>query len=423
MWRPTLGLVVDNAAVHIPIHTCSLPGSRSSPQRLFLQSTACPSTSHRIIRALRPFHCTSRARDSPAPLPQIWTQEELDKLRSLLGEGRTYRQVAQAMGRTTYHLAQVCRYDAAQSGYYTPERPEDVQKFRTHLKSEIESEPPPSSKKAPSKTQTWTQEEYDYLNELRASGCSLQEISKKLGRSVSGVRSYMLRTGIRLPGDRLQERVLLWTQADTDRLRELQASGLTFEEIAKKLYRSQTSVIIALQRLGIYRAPSTYTKLPRRKWLQAEQDRMLELHASGMQIAQIAKELKRSYETVKSAMQRHTQGAQKKRRAYGYYSASDDQLIMDLLKEGKTMKEIHARMPERPLSSIARRASKMGFREAPVERAWTDEDVDMLFDLRAKGRKWTEVAAAFPQRRSVTACQTKFYSLNRFGIHSEAGGS
>lgn len=415
MWRPTLGLVVDNAAVHIPIHSL---GSRSSPQRLSLQSTACPFTSHRIVRALRPFHCTSRARDSPAPLPHIWSQEELDKLRSLLGQGKTYRQVADAMGRTTYHVARVCRYDAAKSGYYTPERPQDIPKFRDHLESEIESESP-GSKRPPSHSHSWTQEEYDHLYELKASGCSLQEMAKKFGRSTTGVRSYMLRTGILLPGETLQE--MLWSQADYDRLRELQESGLTFSEIAAKLNRSQTSVIIALKRLGIYKPPSTYTKPRRRKWLQAEQDRMVELHASGMKLAQIARELNRSYETVKAAMHRHTQGAQKKPRTYEYYSASDDQLIMNLLKEGKTIKEIHARMPERPLSSIGRRASKMGYREAPVERAWTSEDVDMLFDLRAKGRTWAQVAAAFPQRRSVAACQAKFYALSGFGIQNEAG--
>ena len=100
----------------------------------------------------------------------------------------------------------------------------------------------------------WSEADYALLRSMADEGRTARDIAAALGRTRAAVCGMAHRCGVRLAGQYTRGHKITiggWTQARTDRLRELVESGLTAAEIGAELGASKQGIIDACKRYGI----------------------------------------------------------------------------------------------------------------------------------------------------------------------------
>ncbi|KAF2211041.1 hypothetical protein CERZMDRAFT_98777 [Cercospora zeae-maydis SCOH1-5] len=153
-----------------------------------------------------------------------WTQDELNQLRALLAEGKRTCHAASALKRSRYAILQVAKFDAQKKGWWTPERPEDVFKFRQNndIRRLESGEFDVEDKRTHLSRNRWTEAEYLRALEMRESGMSLQETADALGRPFQGVRNQFQR---RNSNQDIPFAADLWTSAEDEQILALRKDG------------------------------------------------------------------------------------------------------------------------------------------------------------------------------------------------------
>ena len=92
----------------------------------------------------------------------------------------------------------------------------------------------------------WTDEDVQKMRELRASGKSYEEIGKLLHRSIDAVRSKcktLKNTEMSTLSDTDDTTAYRkWTDEEEQKLKDMSASGKSFEEIGNVIHRSESAV-------------------------------------------------------------------------------------------------------------------------------------------------------------------------------------
>ncbi|KAM3421831.1 hypothetical protein BST61_g2208 [Cercospora zeina] len=191
-------------------------------------------------RSCSPIHSRWLQSSSSQRRTGEWTQDELNQLRALLAKGKTTLDAATALKRSRYAVQQVVRFDTRKKGWWTPERPEDVFKFRQNKETQI-TEPGKfdvDEERAHAAGQRWTESEYLKALEMRESGMSMQKIADTLGRPVWGVRHQFQR--------RKRDASFAaepWTSAEDEQILALREDGHSVREIHQAMpHRTLNSV-------------------------------------------------------------------------------------------------------------------------------------------------------------------------------------
>jgi hypothetical protein len=104
---------------------------------------------------------------------------------------------------------------------------------------------------------TWTPAEKRKIKALHAQGLTCQELADQLGRTQRGVWDWLTRVGLAINTSR-------WTDERDNELRALHAWGLKDVEIAAQMGRSRKTVWAHRRRLGL--TPNKYTpRAPRKR--------------------------------------------------------------------------------------------------------------------------------------------------------------
>lgn len=112
----------------------------------------------------------------------------------------------------------------------------------------------------------WTEMDRDALAVLSRSGASMETMCEKLQRRRRGVQRQLRDMGLPLPPgeEGCQTRRTVWTEEDEEQLRKLYRLRRPVEEMARKLQRSVRAVYIRMKRLGLYGDEAGYPDGPGR---------------------------------------------------------------------------------------------------------------------------------------------------------------
>ena len=106
----------------------------------------------------------------------------------------------------------------------------------------------------------------DALAVLSRSGASMEMMCEKLQRRRHGVQRQLRDMGLPLPSTKKDARRAgtVWTEEDEEQLRKLYRLRHPVEEMARKLQRSVRAVYIRMERLGLYGDEAGYPDGPGR---------------------------------------------------------------------------------------------------------------------------------------------------------------
>lgn len=106
----------------------------------------------------------------------------------------------------------------------------------------------------------------DALAALSRSGASMETMCEKLHRRQRGVERQLRDMGLPLPSTKKDARRAgtVWTEEDEEQLRKLYRLRRPVEEMARKLQRSVRAVYIRMKRLGLYGDEAGYPDGPGR---------------------------------------------------------------------------------------------------------------------------------------------------------------
>lgn len=112
----------------------------------------------------------------------------------------------------------------------------------------------------------WTEMDRDALAALSRSGASMEMMCEKLHRRQRGVERQLRDMGLPLPSTKKDARRAgtVWTEEDEEQLRKLYRLRRPVEEMARKLQRSVRAVYIRMKRLGLYGDEAGYPDGPGR---------------------------------------------------------------------------------------------------------------------------------------------------------------
>ncbi len=149
------------------------------------------------------YHVTLNA---TSPRRRIWSDEDIEKLRILKGQGLSLEVIGQKLNRSAFAVKQ-------------------------------------KLKKSSMCTRNWSYEDKERLRVLEAQGLSAEKIAPMLNRSVDAVIAQLKRF-------RKDSPYRTWNDEEKEELRILSEQGLPVEEIAQRLDRSVRSVNRKLNQLG-----------------------------------------------------------------------------------------------------------------------------------------------------------------------------
>ncbi|KAI5361045.1 Putative SANT/Myb domain, Homeobox-like domain superfamily protein [Septoria linicola] len=203
-------------------------------------------------------------------------------MRSLFGDGRRLADVAAALNRSKYAIQQVARWDPIKKGWWTPERPMDIAKFRkgespqhsTADELDLATGPHVSHRKA------WDKAEDERAHELLKSGMSTRKIAAELGRSVDSVRSRVFK--------RKEEssEVRPFSSEEDERIRALSSKRCSAEELQEFMpHRSLDAIKARARDLGV----AKYLKA--KPWTDEEVLKLCRLRAKSLSFREIALQL------------------------------------------------------------------------------------------------------------------------------------
>ena len=112
----------------------------------------------------------------------------------------------------------------------------------------------------------WTEMDRDALAALSRSGASMETMCEKLQRRRRGVQRQLRDMGLLLPSTKKDARRAgtVWTEEDEEQLRKLYRLRRPVEEMARKLQRSVRAVYIRMKQLGLYGDEAGYPDGPGR---------------------------------------------------------------------------------------------------------------------------------------------------------------
>ena len=217
------------------------------------------------------------------------------------------------------------------------------------------------------KTPNWTKEEVEYLNESWGTR-SITAIARHLGRSVEACRQKALKTGLKRhihSGERI-----------------------TFSQFCDAIGKSYSWTKDKYVRLGL---PIHYQASIEHRYAMIDIDefwKWAETHKDDVDFSKIQKGiLGKEPEWVKEA--RHASYIKCKRRTP--WTKSEDERLIQMLKSYRYTYPELARILNRTEGAVKRRVSTLGTKYRPVRRdikMWTDEEIDRMLELRAKGYGW-----------------------------------
>jgi transcriptional regulator len=190
-----------------------------------------------------------------------------------------------------------------------------------------------------------------------------------------------------------------WTAEETARLDALKAQGLRECEIAAALSRTTQSIAQKWQRIH---APQSA-----RYWRAEEEQRLLHMKREGATAREIAAVLGRSRDSVnrRSMLLRAGKPAPKaspsERRER--WTLQEEQRLLELRASGLTALEMAKLLPGRTGGAVERKLSQFPDLPRLRARSWSKDEDDTLIRLRQEGKTWSEVAAALPSRTPVAA--------------------
>ena len=230
-------------------------------------------------------------RGRPAPetvLDESWTPEEYDQLMTLKKEGKSWREIAEAMpGHSQRSLERRYR-SLTRTTRRTP---------------------------APTKMglKDFTTEEDELLLELGKTDMAWKERAKRFdGRSIASLKSRYLRL---LPPDQPQSRK--WTRQEEERLIEAVKSDMTLAEIAEQIGRTYEVVRKRVRKLQKSNRIDPELKRKGRRYTAAEIKRLYEMVERGMRWDDIAKEFPgRTVESLQGKYKQYQKAREREERGW-----------------------------------------------------------------------------------------------------------
>lgn len=239
---------------------------------------------------------------------------------------------------------------------------------------------------------TWTTAETDYLESSWGS-TSITGIANKLNRSVSAIRNKAFRIGL---GNFIDS-----------------GDDVSLNQIVRAFGNWYSWTVAKWIKAGI---PVKNKKIIQRKyrmvnlcdfWKWAEQHKNLlsfkdfELNALGKEPAWVDE--KRKADQIKSITYKNTP-----------WTSADDAKLITMLNQYRYSYTDISRALSRTEGAIKRRFSTLGIKQRPLKRDnrfWTDEEVDILIDLKNKGYEFGYIGSQIG--RSGLSCRGK-YELTQF---------
>lgn len=220
------------------------------------------------------------------------------------------------------------------------------------------------------KMPNWTKEDLEYLNESWGTR-SITAIARRLGRSVDAVRLKAQRIGLKRhihSGERI-----------------------TFSQFCDAIGKDYDWTKERYERLGL---PIHYQASINKRYPMVDIDEFwewAEAHKDDVDFSRIPKgTFGKEPAWVKEA--RHASFL--KRRKKTPWTKSEDERLIQLLKSYRYTYPELARILNRTEGAVKRRVSTLGTKYRPLRRdvkMWTDEEVDTMLELRAKGYGWDTV--------------------------------
>ena len=246
-----------------------------------------PSRGWKALRAK--YYQLKRGRPAPKTiLDRSWTPEEYDQLMTLKKEGKSWKEIAEAMpGRSQESL---------ESRYQSLTRM--TRGTRTPTKTGFKE---------------FTQEEDELLLELGKTDMPWKDRAKRFdGRSISSLKSRYLKL---LPPE--QPRSRRWTRREEEQLIEAVKSDMTLAEIAEQIGRSYEVVRKRVRKLQKSNQIDPALKRKGRLYTAAEVERLYEMVERGMRWDDIAKEFPgRTVESLQGKYKQYQKAREREERGW-----------------------------------------------------------------------------------------------------------
>ncbi|MDI6872076.1 MAG: hypothetical protein QME79_12185 [Bacillota bacterium] len=147
----------------------------------------------------------------------------------------------------------------------------------------------------------WTPGEREQAIRLRQAGLTCRQIGEQIGRSFRSVEGALQRAGCRLSEEALRQIKHTWGEEEQAKLGELLPTGLTYDEMARRIGRSKATVWRKAAKMREL-DPTLPSVQRRRRWTPEEKDLLVQLHAREWSPERIAKRLHRTPGAVRAAL-------------------------------------------------------------------------------------------------------------------------
>lgn len=166
---------------------------------------------------------------------RVWTTSEIEKLKTMLAEGKTSVEIAVALNRPSRQTIDQKIYNLRKEGILPP------------VKRNVESTKPAKSS---TPSITWSDKEIELITKLTETGCAPEDIAQILGKSpadVSNMVDHLSKTKkITLPPPEVTRAALpftrTWSAEEEEKVISMRREGHTIRAIAEALGRSYTQV-------------------------------------------------------------------------------------------------------------------------------------------------------------------------------------
>lgn len=217
----------------------------------------------------------------------------------------------------------------------------------------------------------WTEDDNSLLREY-AKTMDLSEIAIKMNRSTSAVRLQAQRQGITIQKNKKYQDSI-WTNENSDQLKELALQGKTLLQIAKIMNKKDQTLLKKAREMGLQ-----ITRDESRPWTDEEIKKLIELSKT-KKVSELVSELERTSSSIKQQAKSLgiTVMADRKNWTPEEYKQLE-QLVMVEKKTPKEIAEILGRTEDSIIIKINRRGLKI---QTNDKRFWTSEEETMLSDL------------------------------------------
>lgn len=207
----------------------------------------------------------------------------------------------------------------------------------------------------------------------------------------------------------------LFTQAEDEQIARRRREGATWVIIAAELNRNEDAV---RERFSTHLAQPTELSVTRsmfsvpRSWTEADQALLVARTNAGVPVADMAKELGRSYKAVTGRLSfertkpnsRLEPGTLRVNRPF---TPVEDEELLSLRAQGHLYREIALKMSRDQHVLCARYQNIRRASTSHRKHTWSEEESKILQTLRNSGATWDQISAKLS--RTSRTCQAKYY--------------